>query len=68
MIRTAFRVGAVGIEMGVAVLIGYLGGNWLDERFDIAPICGLIGLGLGIGAAGKALWNTTRRVRRDEID
>ena len=64
--RTAGRVGAVGIEMGIAVAIGHLGGVWLDGRFGTAPVLGLVGLLLGIAAAGKALWSTARKLKKDQ--
>ena len=66
MWRTATRVGAVGLEMGLAVGIGALGGAWLDEQFETSPILGIVGLFLGIGAAGKALWDTARRLNQDQ--
>ncbi len=66
MWRSATRVGAVGIEMGLAVGFGALGGAWLDDKFDTSPILGIIGLLIGIGAAGKALWDTAKRLNQDQ--
>ena len=28
---------AIGIEMGLSVVVGVLIGSWLDEKFDTAP-------------------------------
>lgn len=64
--RTAGRVGAVGLEMGISVAIGYAAGAWLDGKFDTAPVLGYVGLALGIGAAGKALWSTARKLNEDQ--
>jgi hypothetical protein len=64
--RTAGRVGAVGLEMGISVAIGYFAGAWLDGKFDTAPVLGYVGLALGIGAAGKALWSTARKLNKDQ--
>ena len=66
MWRKTAEVGAVGLEMGIAVAIGYFLGNYLDGKFDTAPYLGLAGLFLGIGAAGKALWRIARKLREDD--
>ena len=65
MWRQAVNVGAVGIEMGAAVFIGYLAGLWADNKLGTTWLW-LLGLLLGVGAAGKALWNTARKVSKDE--
>jgi hypothetical protein len=65
MWKKTARVGAVGLEMGIAVALGYLGGRWLDGRLGTDPYLGLAGLLLGVGAAGKALWDTARGMRRE---
>lgn len=65
MWRKAAQVGAVGLEMGIAVAIGYFGGNWLDGKFGTAPYLGLLGLLVGVGGAGKALWNTARTASKE---
>ena len=62
----AAQVGAVGLEMGLAVAIGYVCGAWLDEKFGTAPYLGLVGLLAGVGAAGKALWSTARKLNKDQ--
>ncbi len=66
MWRKAARFAAVGLEMGLAVALGYLGGAWLDGKLGTAPIFGLVGLLLGVGAAGKALWDTARKAMKDQ--
>jgi ATP synthase protein I len=66
MWKKATRFMAVGLEMGLAVFIGYLGGAWLDSKFDTEPVLGLCGLVLGVGAAGKALWDTARKAMLEE--
>jgi ATP synthase protein I len=66
MWQKAARVGVVGLEMGIAVAIGFFGGAWLDGRFGTAPYLGLVGLVVGVGAAGKALWDTARKLSRDQ--
>lgn len=51
--------------MGVAILIGYGAGWWLDEKFDTKPTLTLVMLLLGIGAAFNAIYRVAREVQRD---
>lgn len=60
-LRAALEVLSLGLEMGVAVVIGYLAGSWLDERLATEPYLTLVFMGLGVAAAFKALWRTARR-------
>ncbi|MCZ7583853.1 MAG: AtpZ/AtpI family protein [Deltaproteobacteria bacterium] len=61
--RTAAAFSAVGLEMGIAVAIGYLGGRWIDGRFDTAPVFSLLGLFFGLGAAFKAVWRVYTKAK-----
>ena len=64
MWRLAAETGAVGLEIAVAIAIGYFGGLWLDNKFHSTPWLKWIGFGAGIGAAIKALVRVTRRYTR----
>lgn len=66
MWRIAGTTGAVGIEIAIAIIIGYVGGNYLDHKFGTQPWIGYIGLLAGIGAAVKALIRVTRAYKRDQ--
>ena len=55
---------SVGLEMGIAVVIGLLGGQWLDRRFDTEPLFLLVGVLLGSAAAGKAVWAAVKKADR----
>lgn len=66
MLRTAAQVGAVGLEMGIAVAVGYFAGAYVDGKLGTSPTFGLIGLVAGIGAAGNALWRTARKLSKDQ--
>jgi ATP synthase protein I len=68
MWRTAGTTGAVGIEIAVAIAIGYFGGNYLDHKFGTQPWLMYLGILAGAGAAIKALVRVTRAYRRDEGD
>jgi ATP synthase protein I len=64
-------VSAVGIEMGLAAVIGLLLGLWLDRRFDTDPLFMLLFLGFGLAAGFKGLIRVVRqeqRKHRDEAD
>lgn len=55
-------VGSVGLEMGIAVAIGYFGGRWLERHVTFwAPWTTYIGLAVGFGAAALAIVRTTRK-------
>lgn len=68
MWRIAGFTGAVGIEIAVAIFIGYLGGRFLDRKLGTDPWISYAGLLAGIGAAIKALVRVTRDYRRDLAD
>ena len=68
MWRIAGNTGAVGIEIAVAIIIGYLGGRFLDRKLGTEPWISYAGLLAGIGAAIKALLRVIRAYRRDVAD
>lgn len=60
----AFSMASVGLEMGVAVAIGFGVGYYLDGRYETAPTLTLIGLGVGVAAGFKALFRAARQAKR----
>jgi F0F1-type ATP synthase assembly protein I len=48
MWRIAASTGAVGIEVAVAIIIGYLGGKFLDRKLGTAPWISYAGLLAGV--------------------
>ena len=60
----ALSVGSLGLEMGLAVLVGWWIGHWLDSRFETGPYLMLLFLGFGIAAAFKALFRAARQTKR----
>jgi ATP synthase protein I len=64
MWRQATRYGAVGLEMGIAVLIGIFGGQYLDDWLDTEPVFFWVGFALGLGAAAKAIYDAARSAKR----
>jgi ATP synthase protein I len=65
MLRIAGTTGAVGIEIAASIAVGYLGGDYLDKRFDTTPWITCFGLAAGVGAAIKALIRVTRSYKRE---
>lgn len=61
-LQVAHRVGAVGTEMAVAVLIGYFGGHWMDGRLGTSPWLSYVGLVLGFAAGVKSLYVFARKM------
>lgn len=64
MWRSALRYSAVGLEMGVAVAVGYGAGWWLDGRFGTKPYLAFIGLLFGIAAGFLTLVRVGRELNR----
>jgi len=66
MWRQAGTTGAVGIEITVAIVIGYFGGRYLDGAFGTTPWLSWVGFGAGVGAGIKALVRVVRDYRRQD--
>ena len=49
--QTALRVLEVGWFIGLVILLGILGGLWLDNRLGTRPLFIIIGLILGLAVA-----------------
>lgn len=60
--RAGLLVASVGLEMAVAVAVGYFVGDWVDKKIGTEPWAMLIFLGCGIAAAFRSLWRTAKRL------
>lgn len=67
-LKMASRVSAVGLELGLAVTFGYLGGRWLDGRLDTGPWLTYLGLLLGLVAGAKGFWQIALRAHRTSLE
>jgi ATP synthase protein I len=56
---------SVGIEMGVATLIGWWIGSWLDKEFDTYPWLSLVFLLIGVAAGFKGLFRAAKQSMRE---
>lgn len=61
----AARASAIGLQFGISIAIGALGGNWLDKRFDTEPWLLLTGIILGAAAAFRDLARLAREQEED---
>jgi ATP synthase protein I len=64
MLRQSGRFAAVGLEMGIAIGLGLVIGKYLDDYFGTTPVLFWVGLGLGFGAAAKAVYDAVKRARK----
>lgn len=63
----AFSASAVGIEMAVCVLLGWLAGYLADGELGTGPWLMLVGLLFGVAAGFRALIRTSKIAwRRDD--
>jgi ATP synthase protein I len=64
MWATAGSTGAVGIEIAVAIGIGYFGGQYLDRRLGVTPWLSWVGFAAGVGASIKAVIRVARSYQK----
>jgi F0F1-type ATP synthase assembly protein I len=57
------RSSAVGLEMGISVVVGLLGGRWLDGKAGTAPWLMLAGLLVGVIAGFRGLMRVANEAR-----
>lgn len=46
--QTALRLVGVGWYIGISILLGIIGGSWLDGKYGTQPLWVIVGLLLGI--------------------
>ncbi|MDH3622290.1 MAG: AtpZ/AtpI family protein [Myxococcales bacterium] len=54
----------IGLELGLSIALGYLGGRWLDAKLGTEPWLQWIGLALGLAAGARSLYRVVRRAQR----
>ena len=52
----ALRFIGIGWFIGISILLGVLGGLWLDNTFNSGPLFVIIGLVLGFAVAGGGVY------------
>jgi F0F1-type ATP synthase assembly protein I len=61
----ASRVSYIGIFFGVAIVIGFFSGRWLDSRWHTTPWLSLVGLLIGIASGFRELIRIAMRFQRE---
>ena len=54
----------IGLELGLSIALGLLGGRWLDEKLGTEPWLQWIGFSLGLAAGALILYRVVRRAQR----
>jgi ATP synthase protein I len=57
---------SAGLELGIAVALGTLGGHWLDGKFGTEPWLLLVGLVIGLIAGFRGVLRAVDRAERDD--
>jgi ATP synthase protein I len=68
MWATAGTAGALGLELLLALAVGWFGGQWIDRKLGTAPWFQWVGLAVGVGAAINALVRVTRVYKKSLKD
>jgi ATP synthase protein I len=64
--RRYLRFSSMGIELGLAVMAGLIGGQWLDHKFGTTPWLLLVGLLLGMAAGFRSMWRALKALKETE--
>lgn len=64
----AARASAIGLQFGISIAIGALGGNWLDRKFGASPWFLMLGVIFGAAAGFRDLWALAKSDMSDEGD
>jgi hypothetical protein len=64
MYRGLAGFGTIGLEITLSIGLMGLLGWWLDKRWDTSPVLLLVGLGLGVIVAVKAVVRVMRLLKR----
>ena len=57
----SFAASAIGLEMGVSVIVGLLFGHWLDTELGTAPWLMIVFVALGFAAGVRAVMRGVKR-------
>jgi hypothetical protein len=65
LMMQSLQYGYIGTFFGVAVVVGYAMGSYLDRRFHTAPTFVTLGTLFGIAAAFRELFRLARRYQKE---
>ena len=61
----ALRLIGVGFYIAICLLLGTGAGLWIDDKFDISPVCTVLGLFAGLGLAAYGVYRMLRPILKD---
>lgn len=67
MWRLAARYSAVGLEIAIAIVLGFFVGRWIDGQAGTEPWWMLVFVLLGVGAGVKALVRVVRKTDLEKL-
>lgn len=67
MWKLAGRFSAVGLEMGIAVFLGWLIGNYLDKAWKTHPFLTIVFVILGAVAGFRGLYRAVKNTDMDKL-
>lgn len=63
-LKLAARFASAGLELAIAIVVGYFGGGWLDGWLGTDPYLAFGGLLLGIIAGFRTLYQLAKRAQQ----
>jgi F0F1-type ATP synthase assembly protein I len=61
----AASLASLGLEMGIAVAVGWWVGSWLDKKLGTDPYLMILFLLFGVGAAFLGVFRTLRQIENE---
>ena len=66
--KTYIRTSAVGLEVGLSVIVGVVGGYFADKYFGSSPYGLFLGFIIGAIAAGRRLYTFSKQYLKENSD
>jgi F0F1-type ATP synthase assembly protein I len=63
--REYLKTGAIGLEVGLSIVVGGAMGYAVEHYFDITPWGLIIGAGFGTAAAARTLYRFAKRYQKE---
>lgn len=63
--RDYLKAGAIGLEVGLSILVGGALGYGVERYFDVSPWGLIIGAGFGMAAAARTLYRFSKRYLKE---
>ncbi len=60
--------GTLGMEIALSVVVGLLGGQWLDKKLHTGGWLTWVGFAYGLAAAGRAIYRAVQKSNREAVE